>query len=152
MKLAIQLFLALLVLVACESAHAQSCTVVAPSLAFGAYNPMATSPTNSTSSLTVRCQSNADASISYQMLLETGGSGTFSPRKMSNLAYQLYSNASRTIIWGDGTAGTSAVSDSYHLEANAPVTRTYTIYGQIPALQRVSPNSYSDTVTIIVMY
>jgi spore coat protein U-like protein len=66
----------------------------------------------------------------------------------SNLTYQLYSDAARTMIWGDGTAGTVTVSA--HVASNG--TQNNTVYGRIPALQGVRPGAYTDTITVTVTY
>ena len=51
---------------------------------------------------------------SFQVALSTGGSGSYATRKMSNgtdtLSYNLYTDAGHTIIWGDGSGGTSTNS------------------------------------------
>ncbi len=134
------------------AAQALSCTVAAPGMMFGTYNPLARAPSTITTTITVRCQSAYDTPLAYQIMIGQGAGGSFTPRRMGALAYQLYTNASHTVIWGDGTSGTSPVGDAYQLVANVPASRAYTIYGQIPAPQNVAPGSYSDTLTIILAY
>lgn len=79
-----------------------------------------------------------------------------SPRKMSNggtqLSYQLYSNSGRTTIWGDGSAGTSTVTDGYLISVLVPVVRNYSVYGRITAKQNVTAGSYLDAVTVLMTY
>jgi spore coat protein U-like protein len=64
------------------------------------------------------------------------------------LNYNLFTNAARTTIWGDGTAGTSRVSRN--LRRNQPVNLT--VYGRIPAGQDVRIGSYSETLTVTITY
>ena len=65
------------------------------------------------------------------------------------LQYNLYRNAARTTIWGDGTGGTSVYS-----LANPPNNSNVnlTIYGRIPAQQDVSAGNYSDTVSAVINF
>ena len=69
----------------------------------------------------------------------------------AQLNYNLFSDATRLIVWGDGTGGTSTVSDSYTLPASTS-TRTYTVYGQIPTQTGPIAGSYMDTVVITLSY
>jgi spore coat protein U-like protein len=138
--------LAALLLIAPAAARA-ACTVSATPVAFGAYSPFSGTPTDSTGTATVRCTPAANVVVA----LSTGGSGTFSPRQMSSgpsrLGYQLYSNAARTTVWGNGTGGTVTVA--------ARVTgagRNFTAFGRIPALQGVAPGAYVDTITVTVTF
>lgn len=137
--------LAALALLAPAMARA-ACTVTATPVAFGAYPPFSASPTNSTGTLMLHCAPAADVVIA----LSTGGSGSYASRRMGNggfhLNYQLYSNAARTTVWGDGTAGTVTVSE------RVTGNHSNTIYGRIPALQGVPPGSYVDTITVTVTY
>ncbi len=65
------------------------------------------------------------------------------------LTYNLYRNAGRTNIWGDGTGGTSV-----YTRANPPNDSNVnlTIYGRIPAQQDVSAGNYSDTVSAVINF
>ncbi len=65
------------------------------------------------------------------------------------LNYNLYLDAARTTIWGDGTGGTQVYSN-----ANPPnnTNVTVTIYGRIPASQDVSAGSYTNTVTATINF
>ncbi len=125
------------------------CTVSATPVAFGVYPPFSVTPTTSTGTTTVHCVAGA---ANIVIALSTGGGGSYANRRMvsgaSNLAYQLYSDAARTMIWGNGTAGTVTVSA--HLPSNS--TQNFTVYGRIPALQGVRPGAYTDTITVTVTY
>lgn len=94
-------------------------------------------------------------SASWDILLSTGSSGSFSPRRLfsggNSLLYNLYTSAGRTQVWGDGTAGTAKVSDSQLLLVGTN-QYSYTTYGRIPALQDRAPGAYMDTITVTVNY
>ena len=65
------------------------------------------------------------------------------------LGYNLYMDASRTTIWGDGTSGTSAYS------RNNPPNGTNVslpVYGRVGAAQDVSAGTYSDTVLATINF
>jgi spore coat protein U-like protein len=148
-----RLFIALCVVAGslCASdARAQSCTISATSVSFGNYNVFNGSPLDSTGRITYRC--NAQAS-NITVALTRGGSSTFSPRRMFKgaevLTYNLFRNAGRTNIWGDGTSGTSVYS-----RANPPNNSNVnlTVYGRVPAGQDVSAGTYTDTVTAVINF
>jgi spore coat protein U-like protein len=134
-------------------ARSQTCAVAATADAFGTYNPFSVSPVNSMATVTVTCQTLIAVAVSYTIQLGTGGS--FAARSMGGpggrLRYQIYRDAARTQVWGDGTSSTFTVTDGYLLSL-VPVMRNYTAYGQLLALQQVAPGSYTDTVTVLVTY
>jgi len=137
-------------------AAALSCTVSAGNHAFGSYSPFSPSTVDSASTVQVSCSATIIAVlVSYDIQLSTGQSGTYSPRRMAsgsnNLLYNLYTNSARTTVWGDGTAGTSIVSDSY-LVVIGTTARNYSVYGRVPALQNAPPGSFADTITVTLNY
>ncbi len=92
----------------------------------------------------------------YTVALNAGlhAGGSFSNRSMSNgvslLGYQIYIDAARTIVWGDGSGGTVAVSGSC---TPGLCNNSYTTYGRIPGSQTTTaPGSYSDVITVTVTY
>lgn len=140
------------------SAHAiADCTASAGSTNFGTYSPFSISPLDGTGNVQVSCSLIGLISlvVSYDILLSPGSSGTFVNRTMSggsyNLSYNLYTNAGRSSIWGDGSGGTSIVTDGYLLGLLTTV-RNYPVYGRIFAGQNVPPGLYSDTIVVTVNY
>lgn len=117
-------------------------------LSFPVYDVSSTSDDNGTGAFTISCTANASAMIS----LSAGGGGSFSPRTMvgpatSVLSYNLYSDASRTTIWGDGTGGSASVTRA--LSAGVPLT--FTVYARIFRGQAgVTAGQYSDSVMVTV--
>jgi spore coat protein U-like protein len=145
-------------LAAAPGAHAASCTASASATAFGTYDPQSTLPHDSLGSVTVTCAPVLVAVLqSYAIALSAGSSGSYAPRRMAagawRLDYQLYSDALRSVVWGDGTAGTSTVAGSFLLSVLLPVSATHVVYGRIPARQTgVAAGNYADTITVTVTY
>ena len=139
-----------------SASYAQTCTLSSAPVTFANYDPFSSVASDISGSLTVTCNSAVSLLVSYTMQLSAGLSGSMSPRKMSNggtqLSYQLYSNSGRTTIWGDGSAGTSTVTDGYLISVLVPVVRNYSVYGRITAKQNVTAGSYLDTVTVLMTY
>jgi spore coat protein U-like protein len=133
----------------------ETCTVQASGVNFGIYDPFNSTPTDATGTASVTCSALASVLVSYTIRLSTGGSGSYASRTLTSgsytLNYNLYTSAAHAAIWGDGSAGTSTVSDSYLLEIGS-VTRDYPVYGRIPAAQNAAVGTYSDTITVTVDY
>ncbi|WP_407809904.1 spore coat protein U domain-containing protein, partial [Staphylococcus aureus] len=62
------------------------------------------------------------------------------------LNYNLYTDNARTIVWGDGTGGTSKVSTP--LNGLLSFSVSVPVYGRIPARQWVAAGPYSDSVVV----
>jgi spore coat protein U-like protein len=127
-----------------------SCTISTTSVIFGNYNVFSGTPLDSTGTVTYRCNPQTQ---SITISLSKGQSSTYTPRRMNQggeiLTYDLYTNAGRTSIWGDGTGGTSVFTDG-----NPPKNSNVnvTIYSRVPAAQDVSAGSYSDTVSATINF
>jgi spore coat protein U-like protein len=129
-----------------------ACSVSATGVNFGAYDVFVASPSDSTGTVTVTC----DQAPPVDVVIAIGPSGTsggFNPRQMRSasspdrLNYNLFVNAGRSTVWGDGAAGTSTVFLK-NVVKNRPVLTT--IYGRIPPGQDVSVGSYSDSLTVTI--
>lgn len=128
------------------------CTIVDSSgVSFGRYDVFSPFPLDAAGTFSYECQGVTQDDI---IVIELGrGQGSGLPmREMSNgatrLAYNLYLDAGRTVIWGDGTGGSSL---------HGPIrpnqgTNTIWVYGRVPARQNVSAGSYSDTLTVTIVY
>ncbi|MFC3125042.1 spore coat U domain-containing protein [Pseudoroseomonas globiformis] len=136
------------------SAGWAACTVTATPMAFGEYRPTATQPTASAGSITLVCSQLLTLMPTYKISLSAGG-GSFADRRMtsggSQLRYQIYRDATYRQVWGDGTAGTTALSDTQLLNLLA-MGKSYPVYGLIPARQNVPPGVYGDTILVTVTY
>ena len=139
--------------VSAEAQAITSCSIGnVTSVAFGAYDPFSGIDLDSTGSLTYQC-SGVGPSDTIVIHLGRGGSSGFFPRQMSNggatLSYNLFLDASRLSVWGDGTGGTSLYGPVTPPESS---NTTVNIFGRIPAGQNIPVGSYSDTLVITLIY
>ena len=131
------------------SAMAATCSVSTTSVRFSSYDVFSTIPLDTTGSVTFNC----DAALSVSMVLNRGGSSTFNPRRMTKgsepVNYNLYLDASKSTIWGDGTGNTSVYSNP-----STPVNQnvTVTIFGSMPARQNASVGSYTDSISVTINF
>ncbi len=137
-------FVGMLVAIAASPAQAVVCSASTQSVAFGNYNSLSSSPLDGVGDIAVTC----DAATSVTISLSTG-TGTYAARKMTRgvdqLTYNLYSDATRLLVWGDGSGSTSTVG--------AVITSVnFTVYGRIPGSQNIPAGSYSDTITVTLTY
>ncbi len=142
-----------LLLLVPTTGHA-ACSVSASGVAFGTYNPLSASPAHFSGSVTYTCAAGSGSSP-FTIALSSGGSGSFMGRSMSNgitsMAYQLYLDAADTMIWGDGTGGSSVYTGT----ADVPVSgggAAIPVYGLIAAHLAVSPGSYTDVIVATISY
>jgi len=155
-----RLLFALLAFAAAGAARAAvSCTVSATGPAFGIYNPLSGTALDSNGNLAVTCTllSGGTATVTPQVRLSTGSSGTYSPRAMLNgaqkLNYNIFFSNAYAQIWGDGTGGSFYGTATLTLTTFNPTQQaTGVLYGQIPAGQDVGAGSYVDTITVTVTY
>jgi spore coat protein U-like protein len=120
-----------------------ACTIsAATGPAFGSYDPLAPAPLDAAGSITYTCTPPRPT-----VQLSTGSSGTYSARTLrsgsATIRYNLYLDAARTQVWGDGSGGTWT---DRALPGNR--TRTLPIYGRIPPLQDAVAGSYFDTIVV----
>ena len=124
------------------------CEVTSNDLAFGTYNPKASSPHQVTTLVRATCTPGS----TYQVGLNEGTSpgATINQRKMASgtnaLNYQLYSDSARSSIWGN-TQGTDTVTG-----VGTGLSQDHTVFGAIPAAQGVPAGDYSDTITVRIYY
>jgi spore coat protein U-like protein len=141
---------ATVVVLGASTAHAApSCTISTTSVNFGNYNVFTGSATDSTGTITIDCNGSAHDIF---VTLSKGASSSYSPRTMLKgseaLSYNLYRDAARSSIWGDGTGGTSTYTNAN--PPNGPLN--VSIYGRVPAGQDVSAGAYSDTVSAVINF
>ncbi len=130
-----------ILLLGVPTAAAAGCNVSPQGVSFGNYDPLGHSALDGIGNINVSC----DAPTSFTVSLGTGN-GTVADRRMtgapSQLAYNLYKDASRLLVWGDGGGGVSSNGTSVDL----------TVYGRIPGAQNVQPDVYADSVTVTVAF
>lgn len=114
---------------------------------FGTYNPISKGDVISSGNVAVTCV----ASTAIVLKLSQGNSGTTFNRYMSKtgatdkLYYNNYLDSGRTVIWGDGTNGTS-----YFSQTIISILNSYNIpiYGKVIGQQTIEPGMYSDTIIV----
>ncbi|MBU1362010.1 MAG: spore coat U domain-containing protein [Gammaproteobacteria bacterium] len=125
--------------------------------AFGTYDPLASGPRDSTSTVSVTITGVAGLLVPYSISLGGGVNGSIADRQMVNgtsrMHYNLYTGSTRTTVWGDGSVGTT-VSGSVLLTALLlTATVSHTVYGRIGAGQTtLVPGGYDDTITVTVLF
>ena len=118
-----------------------ACNVSPQGVSFGNYDPLGHTALDGVGNVNVSC----DAPTSFTVSLGTGN-GTVEDRRMTGapaqLAYNLYKDPSRLLVWGDAGGGVSSNGTNVDL----------TVYGRIPGSQNVEPNVYADSVTVTVTF
>ena len=127
-----------------------ACSLSGASISFGDYDPTILTPLDTAGAVIYRC-GNSDHNIT--ITLSRGGGTSYATRRMVNgsekLFYNLYRDAARTAIWGDGTGGTQAYTIA-NPQNNQDVT--VPMFGRAPAGQNVSVGSYIDTITVTLIF
>jgi spore coat protein U-like protein len=134
--------------------YAINCSVASTPVSFINYDVFSLSPAFSTGTVSVSCNNPDKKPLPVTIAIDSGSSGTFNPRQMKGatgidrLNYYLYTNASRTVIWGDGTGGTSKVINN--VSKNIPWNAV--IFGALPQRQNVSAGNYSDIIVVNISF
>lgn len=136
-----------------EKAHAINCNITLFPIDFGVYMPLRPTPSDVTGTLNVRCMAQPGSftvqigpGVSSNQLARTLVSGA-----TNILHYNLYQNASRTLIWGNGTPPTVTVS-GVRPSKGRPTEYTYPVYGRIFANQAPPPGIYSDNILVTILF
>lgn len=128
------------------------CNVTTSAMSFGGYDPLATVPSDTTTTISISCQTPPKKQQIVTLQVSAGNSGSPAMRSLTSgaasLLYNLYSNPGRSQVIGDGTGGSSTLTRT--------VDRTnpwdVTLYGRIPALQVVPPGSYNDSLVVTILW
>jgi spore coat protein U-like protein len=125
-----------------------TCTInSASTLNFGTQGVLSAN-VDQTSTIQVTCTNTTPYNIGLNA--GTGAGATVASRKMTSgantLTYTLYSNSTRTTVWGN-TIGTDTVAAT-----GSGSTQNYTVYGRVPAQTSPAPGTYTDTITVTVTY
>jgi spore coat protein U-like protein len=121
-----------------------NCSLSGGTLDFGEYTSGQTTHLDAVGTLDYNnCQGNVTIEI------DSGDGGTITSRQMTSgtrkLGYQLYRNASRTAIWGQG-------ADAQQLNIVSAGTGKLEIFGRIPKGLNVAPGTYTDTVNVTLTF
>lgn len=123
-----------------------TCEVSAGDLDFGDYDPLAPAALDAATTLSLACTNGT----AYELAMSVDGGESTAGRFMydgaEQLAYVLYQDPARTVLWGQnnsvdtlsGTGTGSAV--------------TIDVYGRIPMQQAAPAGDYTDTITVTVTW
>jgi len=133
-----------------------ACSVTTLTLAFGNFSPLSFRPHDSVGNIAVTCTGTPGAAVRYSLVLNPGSGGTFAQRRMrlgsgATLNYNIYADAARSIVWGDGNSGSLVVADAYSL-AGLSVTRNYPVYGRIFGNQNAPVGVYTDSILVTLHF
>ena len=126
-----------------------ACVVAATPLAFGTISQLGGSANDSTATITVTCTPGTTYAVGLDQGLHAGGGVRQMEGALSTnlLPYTLYSNASRTVAWGNAI-GTDTVTGTATL-----LPAALTVYGRIPGgAPLATAGVYTDAVTVTVSF
>lgn len=134
------------------SVQAKTCTITGNGVAFGVYDPTSAANVDTIGSVDFECDGKFNGTL--KLGVGTGVGASFSGgRNMtragggSTLRYNLYANATRTQVFGDGTGG------SVTLNIDANKTFNQKIWGRAPGGQNtVLAGVYGDVVVVTFSY
>jgi spore coat protein U-like protein len=135
--------------IAVSASVANTCSISASPMAFGAYNAVTKAVINIEGAVTVTCTAGFTTPVRLDMGLHPAGADPAVPlRRMANvggafLIYQLYTEPARTTPW-EGVTGVS------HVGSGAAIA--HPMYGQVPAGQNPATGAYTDTVVATVTF
>lgn len=125
-----------------------SCDVSANAMAFGSYDPVSSTPLDSSTTLSVICTNGTGYEVS--MNAGSGSGATIAARRMTGssatLNYSLYRDSNRTNVWG-ATTGSNVVTGT-----GSGAAQSLNVYGRVPVNQTAPAGAYSDTVTVTVTW
>lgn len=122
-----------------------NCAFTGGTLDFGTYTPGQTA--EKTGQMQLNYTNCGPGTIKFE--LDGGGAGNTSARKLKSganqLDYQLYTNTTRTTVWGTGTQGREVALTAV---GNGNVI----VYGKIPGSQSIPPGAYTDTIAVTLTF
>lgn len=139
----------------------KACTITAAAATdvdFGSALSTSATPANAQGAVTAQCSALTPYTIALNAGANPATANDVTTRRMRNtdaavttnnfVAYQLYSNATRTTVWG-ATAGTNTVAGT-----GTGLNQVYPIFGQVanPSANNAATGSYLDTVTATITY
>jgi spore coat protein U-like protein len=134
------------------AAEAAQCTISTTPVVFGIYNVFTAAPLDTVGTVTYECNGGAKHVV---VSISRGQGSTFAQRAMrkfggtDRLYYNLFLDASRTAVWGDGSPGTQV-----HSGGNPPNKQVVAVpvYGRIPPAQDISAGVYFDAVAVEINF
>lgn len=136
-----------------RDASAASCSFTAiAGVSFGGYDVFDPSHTDSAGSIAYRCTGVVPGDT-VRIDLSRGNALAYTPRELLNgaakLFYNLFLDAARTAIWGDGNNGSISYGPVVPPDG---VEVTVPLYGRIPANQDAEVGIYTDSITVTMLF
>lgn len=136
-----------------SAAQAINCGVRVNPVNFGLYQSLSASPVDVTGQIRIICRARPGT---FAVTIGPGISGDSTARTLvaagtGSLYYNLYRDAARTQIWGDGTPPTFVVTGA-RTERGRPTTFNFPIYGRIFANQAPDAGLYTDNLVVTVLF
>ena len=156
---------AVLLLAVAAPAHALctivcSCSVSTSNVTFGNHNPLSSTNNDAVGNVRVACAGVVGLAIPYRIDITKGSGPSYANRRLTSgvntMAYNLYTDINRTLVWGDGTGSTSYGSGNIGLDVlgtSPPVD--HPVYGRIPGPQTTvvpSLTPYTDSISVTLTY
>jgi spore coat protein U-like protein len=130
--------------------RAHNCSITASPLDFGSYDSESLTHHDVTGTIRARCSAQVPFAI---LQLSPGSSGDAMNREMISmngvLAYNLYTDPSRTQVWGDGSGGSAVIR---RVPARGQRRWSIPVYGRIAAGQNPWPGSYADNIVVTIIF
>jgi spore coat protein U-like protein len=151
------------------SAQTVSCSISSGTVIFGNYDPLIThaiAPLDGAGNITYSCSCTGfwllcwlfPPTVSLQIDLSTGQSLSYAVRQMARagypadrLAYNLYRDAARTAVWGNGTGGTQHYTTTVTVGLGG-VNANLSVFGRVTGGQDIPPGSYADQIILTLTY
>jgi spore coat protein U-like protein len=127
---------------------AATCTIDTRPVTFGEYDPFDPGPRDTQGAAIYVCTK----SVPIRIEMSRGRAGSYN-RAMFNgteqLNYNLYLDATRQTVWGDGSGGTG-----YYSLNKAPDKKPITVpvYGRIYPMQEVDVGQYTDVIEVKILF
>lgn len=127
-----------------------NCTLSTTPLAFGNVDTTNGADHDANASLIVLCTNGISWTASAGV--GAGSGASYGSRRMASganqLAYNIFTSAARTTVFGDGTGSTATIAGT-----GSGVPQTVSVYGRVGGGQTSVPiGAYADTVAVTVTY
>lgn len=126
-------------------------------IAFGNYFPMQPGPLDARGRIRVFCWGRATGGQGNSYTVRISGIVAPGPygRRMNSgghlLEYNLYKDAARTDVWGDGSFGATPLVNVFR-NNRFVVVGNHLVYGRIPPLLDPASGSYNDVVDVTIEF
>lgn len=150
-----------LALLLCASLPSQAtlCVALATPLSFGLYDSLLAVGNETTALVTVTCTPGLFDPLATPYTLTIAGTGTGGDTVRSlgsgsnRLHYQVYKDAARSVVWGNGgTSGPGVTGSTVSSAPLVPSLQIQTAYARMPARQVVAPGIYLGSLLVTVDY